>query len=452
MMRATVSGWMDEYEVEFAYRQKRVRGCTLRASCLWFVALAAALHSACIALLLLQDEAQPAFTALLNASALEDSARTIVLMHHKRTDELNATLHGLAALRSGGSLRVIVTQALQPEDAPAAAATAALLRQLGHLRLTLVHSVSMLPALEVDASYSVDAKRFGTKKNSLRNMLHGLRRAFGQHEALARETIRFSRPSAGVRRAPLHPPTRPPASVIVMEDDVAVSPDLLDYFDFASSLMRAARAVRPPHRPVLASSFCILRHPNPDFGYAWLPSRLLLRHLEPRPARYRFAPLSFTTFKTFAWLLPRDTFELLDADFTSMLALPSNATALHPSLHGCPYCSNFCYDHYLEWRHRGSAVVCPDYPRSRQIQLGVGGGMTERPGEHLRDQHAMERAGRLLNTRVVKPWQYVDGAHRRRAVRLLDLLCAWGVPAALMCLWSRAGSKGGAHKGQRLRA
>jgi hypothetical protein len=440
---------MDEYEVELAYRHKRTRDCSVRSGCVWAAGLAAALHSACIALLLLQDEAQPAFWALLNASAVEDSARTIVLMHHKRTDELNATLHGLAALRSGGSLRVIVTQALQPDEAPAAAATAALLRRLGGLRLTLVHSVSLLPMSEVDTSYSVDAKRFGTKKNSLRNMLHGLRRAFGHDEAaLARETVRFDRPSAH----PPRPPTRPPASVIVMEDDVAVSPDLLDYFEFASSLLHAARAAPAPHRPVLASSFCILRRPNPDFGYAWLPSRLLLRHLEPRPDRYRFAPLSFTTFKTFAWLLPRATWALLDSDFTSMLALPSNATALHPSLRGCPYCSNFCYDHYLEWRHRHSAVVCPDYPRSRQMQLGVGGGMTEKPGEHLRDRHAMERAGRLLNTRVVRAWQFVEGAHRRRAVRLLDALCAWGGPVALLWLWSRAGSTSAPDKKQRLRA
>jgi hypothetical protein len=440
---------MDEYEVELAYRQKRLRGCSLRASCLWSAALGAALHAACIALLLLQDEAQPAFSALLNESAVEDSARTIVLLHHKRTAELNATLHGLAALHSAGSLRVIVTQALQPDEAAAAAATAALLRQLGRLRLTLVHSVSVLPPPEVDASYSVNANRFGTKKNSLRNMLHGLRRAFGHDQAvLPRETVRFTRPSVGS----LRPPTRPPSSVIVMEDDVAVSPDILHYLHFAASLLHAARALPPPHRPVLASAFCLLHPSNPDFGYAWLPSRLLFRDVEPRPHRYRWAPLASTTFKTFAWLLPRATFNILEADFTSMLALHSNATALHPTLLGCPYCANFCYDHYLEWRHRGSSVVCPEYPRARQIQLGVGGGMTERPGEYLRDRKAMERAGTLLNTREVRAWQYVDGAHRRRAVRMLDMLCAWGGPVAVLLLWSRARSGGGVGKGKRFRA
>jgi len=163
---------------------------------MWYVAAAAAaVHAACIALLLVQDALQPPFSALLDERVLVDRTRTIVLMHHKRTDELNATLHGLAALPSGGTLRVIVTQALQPDEAKAATATAALLRTLGGLRLTLVHSVSVLPAPELDASYSVDARRYGTKKNSLRNMLHGLRRAFAHDQAeLARETVQFSPP------------------------------------------------------------------------------------------------------------------------------------------------------------------------------------------------------------------------------------------------------------------
>ena len=30
-----------------------------------------------------------------------------------------------------------------------------------------------------------------------------------------------------------------------------------------------------------------------------------------------------------------------------MLDLPASAP-LHSSLAGCPYCENFCYDHYLE--------------------------------------------------------------------------------------------------------
>ena len=47
-----------------------------------------------------------------------------------------------------------------------------------------------------------------------------------------------------------------------------------------------------------------------------------------------------------------------------MLELPASAP-LHSSLAGCPYCENFCYDHYLEWRWRRASVVCPAVPRAR---------------------------------------------------------------------------------------
>lgn len=437
------------YDAELAHAERHwILSCQLLCCRVWPIAFAlAALHLACIGRLLLADSMQAPFSALLDEQELDARTRVVVLMHHKRTDELNATLHGLARLQ-GRSLRIIVTQALQPEEAAAADDTAALLRSLGRLRLTLIHSVSTLPAPELDTSYSVNARRYGTKKNSLRNMLHGLRRAFAHDlAALARETVRFDSSGSSGEPDSLGPPEplgAPPESVIVMEDDVALSADVLEWFDFASSLLYAARSLPPPQKPVLATSFCIMRRENADFGYGWLPSRLLFRHLEPRPEQYRWAPLADTTFKTFAWLLPREVFALLDDDFTSMLQLRGNETALHSSLHGCPYCLNFCYDHYLEWRHRRSSVICPAYPRSRQIQLGAGGGMTEKPGQHLVDKNAMERAGKLLNPHVVHAWQFVDGARFRRSVRLLDGLCAWCVPFAL--LWWLWWYGGGLHR------
>ena len=60
-----------------------------------------------------------------------------------------------------------------------------------------------------------------------------------------------------------------------------------------------------------------------------------------------------------------------------MLRLPGGTADLHPSLAGCPYCANFCYDHYLEWRWRHASYLCPEVPRARQRVIGGGGGMTE---------------------------------------------------------------------------
>ena len=42
-------------------------------------------------------------------------------------------------------------------------------------------------------------------------------------------------------------------------------------------------------------------------------------------------------------------------DTSSMFAMPGDADYLHASLRGCPYCDNFCYDHYLEWRWRNQS-------------------------------------------------------------------------------------------------
>ena len=94
---------------------------------------------------------------------------------------------------------------------------------------------------------------------------------------------------------------------------------------------------------------------------------------------------------------------------------------------------SFCYDHYLEWRWRESTVVCPEVPRARQLLIGAGGGMTERPGvtgaAGREGLDARRRAGTELNDAFVRRWQFVDGAQRRRARKTLDALALWLLPA-----------------------
>ena len=365
------------------------------------------LHALVVMWMLALDAAAEPFTSLLPPAEVRSGVRSVVLMHHKRLPELNATLRRLAAAAafspSSRPLSVHIAQSLRASEASAANATAALLRELaGELRsLDVWHAPAILPPEEnaPDGSYSVDARKFGTKKNSFRNMVRGLDAVFGTDA--------------------------PPAYAIVMEDDVEVSLDVLSYFDAAAGVVDATRQLDAPWRVALATSFCILHSRHPDYGHkGWLPGDWL----PLRPDRYRRLPLRDLTFKTFAWLASRDVYETMRKDTASMFALPGGTRTLHASLAGCPYCENFCYDHYLEWRFRQASVMCPEFPRSRQYVLGGGGGMTERPGT-IDEYHAKERSGTLLSTDGVHAWELADGEPRQRARRLLSGLALWTLPA-----------------------
>jgi len=357
------------------------------------------------------DAGEAAFTALLPAAELLKHCRSVVIMHHKRLPELEATLRRLAELPGAPRLVVTVTQSLRPSEAIAANATGALLQSLAPaLGMSLRHRPSTLPEHEVDGSYSVDAQRYGTKRNSFRNMLRGLHEVFDGDGAA-------------------------PAYAIIMEDDVEVSEDALDFFDFSASLIDATRALPPPDRIALASTFCIPRRGHVDYGYkGWLPGDWAAL----RSDRYRRWALRDVTFKTFAWLASRKVYEAMVRDVEkSMLHMPAgSALPLHASLQGCPYCENFCYDHYLEWRWRNESFVCPEVPRARQYVIGGGGGMTEQPGAATDSYHGRERSGTLLNDDFVHRWQFVDGGKLQRGRRVLNSLALWLGPAlALLVVW-----------------
>ena len=380
------------------------------------VAVVLSLHSLAVLWALALDAAAAPFAALLPPTELGDGVRTVVLMHHKRLPELEATLRRLAAAARASSasarpLIVHVAQSLRPSEAAAANATGGLLKSLAPQLAPAVevwHAPAILPVESdaVDGSYSVDARKFGTKKNSFRNMVRGLDAAFGGNAG------------AGGSGAV------PPSHAIVMEDDIEVSLDLLAYFDMAASLVDATRTLQPPSRIGLATSFCILKSRHRDYGYkGWLPGDWL----PLRTDRYRRIRLEEVTFKTFAWLASREVYEIMRRDTSSMFQLPGTAKELHYSLEGCPYCSNFCYDHYLEWRFRNESIVCPEYPRARQYVLNGGGGMTEKPKSVEEDRHAKERSGTLLNQEAVPRHVYADGAMRQRARRLLNGLAMWAM-------------------------
>ena len=391
-------------------------------------------------LLLRSDATEMPFSALLPPEKL---CRTVVLMHHKRLPELEATLRRLASTPLASELVVHVAQSLRASEAEAANATGALVHSLAKsLPLRgLLHAPAVLPEVEPDGSYSVNAARYGTKKNSFRNMVHAMHAGFRSSSGSSHGGGSSHNGGGGSGGVSVSGGGGPPGFVIVMEDDVEVSTDLLEYFDFAASLMDATRALAPPRRVELASSFCILRKGHRDYGFkGWLPGDWL----PLRADRYRRMPVRDVTFKTFAWLASRDVYEAMVRDTDSMFAMGGAETALHSSLAGCPYCANFCYDHYLEWRWRNASVTCPEVPRSRQYVLGGGGGMTETPGSVASEYHALERSGTELNAKFVQRWQHTDGAHRQRARRLLNGVALWALPtaAALLAVKVALGARG----------
>ena len=191
------------------------------------------LHLGLIALFLVCDSVQSPFSALLPPT---ERPRGVMLMHHKRLPQLEATLRTLASLPGASELRVNVAQSLYCDELASANATEKLLRslqpRLGFAHLD--HRVAFLPRAEpvpgaaagaVDAkaaaSYSIDVRRYGTKKNSFRNIVHGLSAVFGSDIA--------------------------PQFAIVMEDDVQVPRRACPSAQALSHLPSPAAPSMPPH-------------------------------------------------------------------------------------------------------------------------------------------------------------------------------------------------------------
>lgn len=250
------------------------------------------------------------------------------------------------------------------------------------------------------------------------------------------------------------------SAALVLEDDVRLSPDVLEFFDLAASLAAASLASgggqlrgggwptpstatvgagaseKPP--VALASAFCYPRDTHADYAASrFLPGRLLAGGA----AHYRHSPLASLTFRTLAWMVTREVYSAMRADFADgaspMLSLPDGAP-LHASMQGCAYCENLCYDHWLEWRWRDRGVVCPSRPRASS---SFSGGMTEHVGIlHAKGDdgyHARQRAGvGLLNADAdsVRSSRFVDDVDRRAAARHLRRVGLLATAVALLLL------------------
>ena len=162
---------------------------------------------------------------------------TVLVLHHKRLPELEATLRSLALVPAAWKLNVIVSQSLEPLDAYAYNRSSMLVRALAsELSLHVSLQSTILTQALPDGSYSVDAKRFGTKRNSFRNLVHGLSIIFDAVDA--------------------------PVYAAVLEDDVEVSSDLFELFDLGAALVGATCALEPQQASSSTHSDFIVRHPR----------------------------------------------------------------------------------------------------------------------------------------------------------------------------------------------
>ena len=376
----------------------------------WSILIALAIVHVCFILSALRRAtAEHLYAGLPAEDQLQLLSREVVLMHHKRLQELNNTLIHLAQLPDADRLHITIAQSLDASEASAADTTAALLQSIApRLRLNISHRpIVRSSGGDGDGTYSVDAKRYGTKRNSFRNLLHGLDAVFMSQPRLQ--------------------------SAIVLEDDVILSVDALDFFDMAASLLASTANLPPPEKAVLATSFCFIRDDHED--YVWW-RYLWARQLVGGASHYRQGPLRAVTIKTFSWLATREVYETMRRDVLTgpepMLALPAGSP-LHHSMAGCSWCENFCYDHYLEWRLRHASFVCPAISRAR---ANFTGGMTERAGvlgsQSIEGHHARQRAGVVLNGQRTRSWEFVNDASRRAAAHSLFHLLRWLVPSILL--------------------
>ena len=216
-----------------------------RVSSSKLLAAAAAAHLLAVLRLLCIDLAQPPFTAILLPSELRRVSRSLLLLVHHRTvlPQLNATLHSLAALSGAKEMRITLWQPLHASQRSEGDATARLLRSTHHLGLAITH-------------HRPDTCRPQTCRRLAAGSAAGMG---GLHTAA---TVLADRLVDGLDAAFAGGAD---ASVVVMESDVEMAPDALQFLDFAGSLMHSARALPLPERVVLATAACSLHAEHRDW-------------------------------------------------------------------------------------------------------------------------------------------------------------------------------------------
>ena len=276
----------------------------------------------------------------------------------------------MAAAPQHKSLHLIVTQSVDQDvpdfTNPVRTLLATFRQEHSHAFKKIEHIP--VPIEKEDTSFTNDLKLYGNKKNSMNNLMGGLQRAV--------DLIQTSAPS----------------NVMVMEDDVVLSCDALEYFSYASKRMDVDRKeIRPLQehcrgRLEVASLELLTR---PSFFIGNRDTHYFLNKQRDRSpsATITITANSRTVVKTYAWMLSHSYVQTylvalrnvnpIEGSGGSRVSKSGKVGVDDPSgtLKGCYFCEPYCYDHVAEWTlaKGGHRVMYPSVPRVTQTE---GSGMT----------------------------------------------------------------------------
>ena len=320
----------------------------------------------------------------------DDDSRviSIVLMAHRRVDSVEKLLDQLAEQEKeyGTSISLVLAHSVDDHDTKSIVAIQSL---LARFRRRVRGNVRYLaaPVLRHDTSFSTNAAAFGSKRKALINLISGLDAAF-QVDSDA-------------------------SFCVVLEDDAVLSRDALAFFLFAK---RSFLQRRRSYRVDFATALTQLR-PSLLVGMrdAELVSDLRAMWWQQRPSNHSSAASSLsasaadallddgrpaqqysatdgtdvdvlmatprTVFTTRAWALTRRAYlvklrPLLEPMSRFVPALLSQGAGSagtstqwrsgHSELSRCLWCSDYCYDHAIEWLLQGHRFLSPVVPRVTQ--------------------------------------------------------------------------------------
>ena len=304
--------------------------------------------------------------------------KILVIMTYNRIENLRLVLISVSDMMFAAApyhtpLELIVTQSVD-EDIPEF--TKPVEQFLETLRTAKYsHAFKSIQHIQVpiqkkdQTSFTNDMKLYGNKKNSMNNLIHGLQIAVDKTK---KETS---------------------SNIMIMEDDVILSCDVLEYFSYASSLMiDTDESSKNNNNNKKNNNNIVHYHGNLDVASTELVSRPSF-FIGNRDTDYFFKTTnpsstitisanSRTVVKTYAWMLSKTyANEYLHALIRIHSSEGSDGiNEPTKTLNGCYYCEPYCYDHVAEWTlaKHGRKVMYPSIPRVTQT-LGKGMTYSENP-------------------------------------------------------------------------
>jgi len=285
----------------------------------------------------------------------------MVVMTYKRVERLRLALLSVSDMMASAKLRhrpfeLIVTQSVD-QDIPDF--TKPVVQLLQTMRTEHAHAFKSIehitvPVQKEDSSFTNNLQLYGNKRNSMQNLMGGLRRAVERTQKV-------------------------PSNIMVLEDDVILSCDILEYFSYASSQMAAVTVTdansangADGHNVDVASTELVSR---PSFFVGNSDTNYFFERNNPS-STITVSANSRTVVKTYAWLLSQAyAKEYLHALVQVNSKEGDGIDDPTKTLFGCYFCEPYCYDHVVEWTlaKQGRRVMYPSVPRVTQTQ---GSGMT----------------------------------------------------------------------------